>query len=96
MKAVAIGVLVTDACVASIKQNMATAIKFGPTNDEHACAKGAAAKDRGKIIPHGNFPAQASEMEISFAIPTWIAAAGLAKGIDGFTLAALVKASDKP
>lgn len=50
IKADARGVLVTDACVAAIKQKTATGIKLGPTNDEHACANGAAAKNRGKMI----------------------------------------------
>ena len=70
IKAVASGVLVTEACVAAIKQNTMTGNRFGPINVEHACANGAAAKNRGKIIPPGNFPAQASAIEISFAMPT--------------------------
>mmetsp|Transcript_12518 Transcript_12518/g.26664 ORF Transcript_12518/g.26664 Transcript_12518/m.26664 type:complete len:85 (+) Transcript_12518:118-372(+) len=70
MNAVANGVLVTLACVAAIKHITATGIRFGPTNDEHAWAKGAAAKKRGNMMPPGNFPAQASAIEMNFAAPT--------------------------
>mmetsp|Transcript_22011 Transcript_22011/g.32624 ORF Transcript_22011/g.32624 Transcript_22011/m.32624 type:complete len:143 (+) Transcript_22011:97-525(+) len=96
MRTVARGVLVTDACVAPIKQKTATGTKLDPITELHACTNGAAAKKRGKMIPPGNFPAHARAMEISFAIPTWTAADALSKGRDGLTLATLVSISDRP
>ena len=51
IKAVASGVLVTEACVAAIVQITRTGKTDGSTNALHACANGAAAKNKGKIIP---------------------------------------------
>jgi hypothetical protein len=62
IRTVARGVLVTDACVAPIKQNTATGTKSDPINEPNACANGAVAKNRGNIIPPGNFPAHARAM----------------------------------
>lgn len=67
-----------------------------PNMDEQAWARGAAAKNSGKIIPPGNFPAQARAMASSFAIPTCVAAATLVNGNDGLTRATLISSSDSP
>ena len=74
MKIVANGVLVTDACVAAIKDITATgAIEAGidaPNSAMTECAKGAAAKNRGNMMPPGFFPAQANAIDKSLASPT--------------------------
>ena len=57
---------------------------------------GAAAKKRGKMIPPGNLPAQASAMASSLATPTCIAAEAEANGTLGSTLAAAVSALSSP
>jgi hypothetical protein len=71
-------------------QSTRTGRRPGATMELQAWANGAAAKNNGKMIPPGNFPAQASAMATSFAIPTCNAALELANGRDGFTLATLV------
>ena len=51
IKAVASGVLVTEACVAAIVQITRTAKTEGGTKVLQACANGAAAKNSGKMMP---------------------------------------------
>ena len=70
IKAVANGVLVTEACVDAIRHITATGSTLGPMIEVVAYVKGAAAKKRGKMIPPGNFPAQARAMAINLARPT--------------------------
>mmetsp|Transcript_40965 Transcript_40965/g.98786 ORF Transcript_40965/g.98786 Transcript_40965/m.98786 type:complete len:112 (+) Transcript_40965:388-723(+) len=102
MSTVANGVLVTDAWVAAIKHMTASGttgemLDVAELNNEQvACARGAAAKKSGKIMPPGNFPAQARAIEISFATPTCTAAEADAKGRLGFTRAWLVKKLESP
>ena len=96
IKAVARGVLVTEACVAAIVQITRTGRTEGVTKEAQACANGAAAKKRGKMMPPGNFPAHANAMAISLATPTCRAALDPAKGTDGLTRAAVVSKAGKP
>lgn len=97
---VASGVLVTDACVDAIRDMTATgetaAGKDMGSRLKAACARGAAAKKSGKIIPPGNLPAQARAMESNLALPTCAASHPVWNGMDGSTRATVVRAVDRP
>ena len=70
INAVASGVLVTDAWADAMVQITRTGNTDGFTQALHAWAKGAAAKNSGKMIPPGNLPAHAKIIASSFAAPT--------------------------
>jgi len=63
---------------------------------DNACARGAVAAKSGKIIPPGNFPAQANAIDKSLTKPTLRGASVLVKGSDGSTMALVVNILDRP
>ena len=90
----------TEDCVEAIKDITATGMTLRGTiwgkNKAAACARGAAAKNNGKMIPPGNLPAHAKAMATSFATPTDNAAWADWNGTEGFTYACWVKIVAKP
>mmetsp|Transcript_28069 Transcript_28069/g.60410 ORF Transcript_28069/g.60410 Transcript_28069/m.60410 type:complete len:277 (+) Transcript_28069:233-1063(+) len=74
------GVCVTAESVADIKLMSHTGISAGEATLATLCARAAAAKKRGKMIPPGKPPAHARAMASSFAVPTMTAACAVANG----------------
>ena len=96
MKTVAIGVRVTDACVEAIRLITQTGMSACGRSVAKPCAVAAAAKKRGKMMPPGKPPAQASAIAASFAPPTASAADTLAKGCEGSAKACALSDGESP
>ena len=71
MSALASGVRVTEACVAAMRLITRTGSSAVGNSAAKPCARAAAAKKRGKMMPPGKPPATASAMAVSLATKIW-------------------------